>query len=647
MLRIQQHLADCLRMLKDLIDSVRFAILLSLCCSQSWAQVAADFFDNKILQEIRLSLDSADWQKLHDNYRDKKTNYRADFSWRDIRITSVGVHTRGSGSLNRIKPGIGIEFAQFSPDQRFLGMRSLILRNFMFDPSTLHETLTMRVFERLGMPFQRTAHAKVFVNDVYAGLYELVEPIDSAFLATHFGEDSGYLYEAQGGQNFHFQYLGDWATPYVPTYFSPKSHTEAPQGEVVAAWVRAVNLSTDAEFVSSVGKYTDLGAFVGYAAVEVFMAEVDGMMSTSGMTNFYLYRRSSDDRFFVLPWDKEMTFGSPQWPILQALDDHVLLHRAMQIPELRKRYFDTMLQASEAIGGAGGWLEQEVNRQYELVREAVGQDPSRVCVVNDFPAVCPIQAFEDNVEYVRSFARERAAFVYSSLQSESWDYDSNGPQMHPGAIVNAASGTNVLAPGAMALLRVNRAGKAEERATSSPLPLELGGVAVRVGGLPSAIFIVSNDGIWIQVPSTLSSGPTDVVVEDDNGKSSTWPIELRSAAPGVFAITHSDGRLVTQAEFGHSEEVLVAWATGLGPAADEDAGGQIAPTGRLVPMKNLVTAMLGDQPLEVLWAGLAPGLTAVQQVQFRVPRDTPPNTYNFRIATAGEVSSNYVLPVQQ
>ena len=130
-------------------------------------QVASDFFGVEHLDEIRLTMDSADWRKLHDNYTDKKTTYAAELSWRGLTLRSVGIHTRGSGSLNPIMPGLAIEFDRFVPGQSLLGLQSLILRNMWGDPSTLHEYLTMRVLERLGMPFQRTAHVRVMVNGEY------------------------------------------------------------------------------------------------------------------------------------------------------------------------------------------------------------------------------------------------------------------------------------------------------------------------------------------------------------------------------------------------------------------------------------------------------------------------------------------------
>lgn len=621
------------------------AILLLL-AGAGRAQSVADFLDGSTLQEIRLTMAPADWQKLHDNYTDKKTNYKADFVWRGMQVSSVGVHTRGTGSLNPIKPGIGIEFDKFVAGQRFLGLQSVILRNFLEDPSALHESLTMRVFQRLGMPSQRTAHVKVVVNGNYIGLYEMAEPIDSRFLLTHFGEDQGYLYEAQGGTNFHFQYLGDGPAPYVPTDFDPKTHSSAPGGERIGAWMKAVSLSTDAEFTAAVGEYTDLGAFLAYAAVEVFMGEQDGMMSTGGATNFYMYRRSGDDRYYLLPWDKEMTFVGPDWPIFQAVDDNVLLHRALQIPDLRRRYLDTLYQASEAIGGAGGWLETELNHQYEMIRQAVAEDPSRVCLVNGTAASCPLDFFETSITFARKFAQQRAEFVNASLAAENWRLDTRAPQLNIGSIMNAASGAPVLAPGAMGFVNVGGLVSGTQRASAFPLPYSLAGVSVKVGGLSAPIVMVSEYGVWFQTPSELVSGPSSLVLTNSGGSSMAWPMEVQGSSPGIFAVTHANGRSVTASEPAAPGETVVAWATGLGRASSDDASGQPAPLDRLVMLKNLVTATIGGQVAEVAWAGLAPGLVAMEQVLIRVPENASSGAWGLRLSMFGEAGGGLVLAVQ-
>ena len=76
-----------------------------------------------------------------------------------------------------------VDFDQYSTNQKFLGLKSLVLDNLTQDPSGIHETVSMRFFERLGIPTPRETHVKLYVNSEYIGLYALVESVDKEFLS--------------------------------------------------------------------------------------------------------------------------------------------------------------------------------------------------------------------------------------------------------------------------------------------------------------------------------------------------------------------------------------------------------------------------------------------------------------------------------
>ena len=108
------------------------------------------------------------------------------------------------------------------------------------------ENLAMLVRERLSMLFfrlmgvagaEREAHARLFVNNEYAGLYTIVESPDKDFLERNFGEREGRLYNYQfddaanlaGVPPFVFQYLGSDPSLYVPSPFKPETQEDDPQ----------------------------------------------------------------------------------------------------------------------------------------------------------------------------------------------------------------------------------------------------------------------------------------------------------------------------------------------------------------------------------------------------------------------------------
>ena len=173
------------------------AVLLPV--ASAWAQApvspnAAAFFDDAELHTIRLTVNPRDWSDLKTHYR-LNTYYPAHFAWRDQRVQNVGIRSRGTGSRSGDKPGLRIDFNLFDEGQQFLGLKSVVLRNNVQDPSHLHERLGMALFTRLGIPAPREAHARLYVNDRYAGLYSVVEAGDKVFLDRHFAQSNGFLYE--------------------------------------------------------------------------------------------------------------------------------------------------------------------------------------------------------------------------------------------------------------------------------------------------------------------------------------------------------------------------------------------------------------------------------------------------------------------
>src|SRR5207253_10899658 len=130
------------------------------------------FFDDTVVHEIYLAINSKDWQSLQEHYLDN-TYYPSDFKWRDQSIHNIGIRSRGTGSRSGVKPGLRIDFDRYVTGQTFLGLKSFVLRNNTQDASNMHERLSMQLFKRVGLPASREAHTKLFINNAYGGLYTI------------------------------------------------------------------------------------------------------------------------------------------------------------------------------------------------------------------------------------------------------------------------------------------------------------------------------------------------------------------------------------------------------------------------------------------------------------------------------------------
>jgi hypothetical protein len=89
-----------------------------------------------------------------------------------------------------------------------------------------------------------------------------------------------------------------------------------------------------------------------------------------------------------------------------------LVLRALQEPDLRQLYLDTLLEcaASAEEGSAAatvttpaqpGWLEREIGREYEQIRAAALEDQ----------LIFTYEQFETGIEDVKAFARARSDAV--------------------------------------------------------------------------------------------------------------------------------------------------------------------------------------------------------------------------------------------
>ena len=442
------------------------------------------FFDGNQLHQVRIRMSPSDWVAMHENYLDN-TFYHCDFLWNGLSLPNIGMRSRGSQSRSPVKPSIGLDFSRYLPTQRFLGLKTLVLRNLNQDASMMRERLAEGLFRRAGLPYSRETHARLFINDDYVGVYLLVEPIDERFLQTRLGEDTGFLYEVA---------------------FEPKTRTKDPEAAAgIVEMVRVVNETPADRFAEQVGQLIDLPAFLAHAAAEQVLAQWDGALGRSGMNNLYLYRRSQGGLALPLVWDQDGAFTDDTWSVWTETEENVLLRRTLQLPAWKRRFEDALRQSAAALGAEDGWLQQEVEKIYQQIREAVYGDPVRLCRVDQVPGGignCTVEMFEQSVASLRSFARQRQSVVKEQLAEDNAAWT-----LAPDSVVNLVSGEAFLVPGALAQVSVRLPLPAPVFAAVRPLPKSLAGFALETEVGPADLLSIGPQGAVFLVPDSLRPRP--------------------------------------------------------------------------------------------------------------------------------------------
>ncbi len=173
-----------------------------------------------------------------------------------------------------------------------------------------------------------------------------------------------------------------------------------------------------------------------------------------------------------------------------------------------------------------------------------------------------------------------------------------------------------------------------------PAPTELNGVRVRINGQYVALLFVSANQINFQCPQLQPGSQLNLVVEGPSGSSEPVLTAMREASPGIFAIEGSgagqgaillagtadlakDRNILAPGQPAWPGDIVSIYASGLGPADEVLDAGQAAPADRLIGLRSSITVLIGGFESEVLFAGLAPTLVGIGQINARIPENVP------------------------
>ncbi|HXB72405.1 MAG TPA: hypothetical protein VNY05_29475 [Candidatus Acidoferrales bacterium] len=225
--------------------------------------------------------------------------------------------------------------------------------------------------------------------------------------------------------------------------------------------------------------------------------------------------------------------------------------------------------------------------------------------------------------------------------------------INPGGVVNAASSAAgaPVAPGSIATVYGSFLISSLSQATSSPLPVNLGGLSMQFGsGLSVPLFFASGGQVNFQVPWELAGqSRTSLSVTVNGQTSATQTINLAPFAPGIFsqvggqgAILDTSYRLVDSSNPATAGgTILQIYCTGMGAVTNQPPSG--SPSGdQLSQTTTTPTVTIGGVQAQVLFSGLAPGSVGEYQVDALVPAGSSKGAAVPVVIAVGGVTSNAV-----
>jgi len=227
------------------------------------------------------------------------------------------------------------------------------------------------------------------------------------------------------------------------------------------------------------------------------------------------------------------------------------------------------------------------------------------------------------------------------------------PEIAPGGVVNGASFTPKVAPGALFSIFGSSLALSTQSAAALPLSTNLAGTSVTIGGKQAPLVFVSPAQINAQVPYETLEGQTVPVVVTVNGVASpAVNVTVAATAPGIFqfgqkraVVQNQDYSVNNTDKPAAPNTYVIAYLTGGGKVDNAVATGNAATADPLSRPRGPVTATIADMPAEVVFGGLTPSFVGLMQVNLKIP-NLQPGTYPLVVTVNGEKSNAAMITVQ-
>ena len=265
-------------------------------------------YDDSEIAVIQITLDPEDLQWMYENVQSDSLHPAAihfQNTQIDEIVDSVGFRLRGNTSRVSAKKSFKIDFNHFFPGRDFFGLEKLNLNGEHNDPSIVRSKICWDLFQDIGMTASRAAHAEVYINDEYYGLYISVEHIDDSFLSRNYENDNGNLWKCLWPADL--SYRGENPENYHPYYddkrpYELKTNKDEYDFSKLARLIRIIHFSPD-----SLELVLNIKETIQYFAMNILTGSWDDYRFLKN--NYYLYHNPSDDLIHWIPYDYDNTFS--------------------------------------------------------------------------------------------------------------------------------------------------------------------------------------------------------------------------------------------------------------------------------------------------------------------------------------------------
>jgi spore coat protein H len=275
-------------------------------------------------------------------------------------LLNAGFRLRGNTSRLSEKKSFKVSFNEYVTGRKYQGVKKINLNGQHNDPTMVREKLFYDTWKNAGLAERRTSFVRLYINQVYYGLYTNLEEFDKEWLERVFGADSGNLYKCTYPADL--DYLGANPQTYKNIQSSAVTGGRAydlQTNEVEDDYSDLVELITlldqpaDSVFEVQIAQIVNVDGLLKAFALDVATGNWDDYMYNKN--NYYLYHHPVTGKFEFISYVTDTTVGvdwvDRDWATRNCLDwykhgePRPLAEKILSVPafmEKYQRYLDTI-----------------------------------------------------------------------------------------------------------------------------------------------------------------------------------------------------------------------------------------------------------------------------------------------------------------
>lgn len=343
---------------------------------------------SSVINEIYIYCDANDFYDIFKNYTEN----------RYIPVTVVQNGIKNDNARMRIRGDTSREFPKKSlkikldSEPLILGTNVLNLNAEYKDPSYIHQYLASRLMNEAGLDCFKSEHIRVYLNNIFLGLYLLIENVDDQFLERRGLDTKANLYKAAKDGS-------------CLSFFDKLDHS----------WENKTNMSSDKSDLQNLihildtmedSRYYDFAkkAFDYDKMITIILMNALTSNQSTWYHNYYMYHDVyNSQKWTMFPWDMDKTFSrygniyfnqsSHYWQ-----HDNPFLEKACTNKKIVRDISNKLIKIEKTIFEPD-YIISIIDSLEQLLIESVRQDTS--------DEVESIDAWKEQLNKEREFVRNR------------------------------------------------------------------------------------------------------------------------------------------------------------------------------------------------------------------------------------------------